>query len=156
MPQTLQLVTAFPEGTQAAKAAAEAQCPKSSTRPLAYALPLIESFLTPFPPLTPFPRLPLPRLELGVAPHIDTWPQALAVMSRPANGPRALALLAELSDEVLAAAGDGSVDMDWYAKRALVGGVYAATELYMLTDFSPVRGAGWALGFWGVGFETVR
>jgi len=27
--------------------------------------------------------------------------------------------------------------MDWYTKRALLGGVYTATELYMLTDYSP-------------------
>lgn len=42
-------------------------------------------------------------------------------------------------DDIWHGAGDRSTDMDWYTKRALLGGVYTATELYMLTDFS----AGW-------------
>ena len=95
------------------------------------------------------------RLELGVAPHIDSWPQALAALaaargvgaSGAATGgagggaaAAALALLAELADDALAlAAGDAAVGADWYGRRAAVGAAYASTELFMLTDFSPVR-----------------
>jgi ubiquinone biosynthesis protein COQ9 len=79
------------------------------------------------------------RLELGVAPHIDSWPQALALLAAPAAAPAALRALCGLADEALGAAGDGAVDLDWYAKRGAAAGVYAATELFMLTDFSPVR-----------------
>ena len=35
------------------------------------------------------------------------------------------------------AAGDTSADFNWYTKRALLAGVYTATEAFMLTDYSP-------------------
>lgn len=40
-------------------------------------------------------------------------------------------------DDIWHGAGDLSTDMDWYAKRAFLGAIYTATELYMLTDFTP-------------------
>lgn len=33
--------------------------------------------------------------------------------------------------------------MNWYTKRALLAGVYTATELYMLTDYSPGYAETW-------------
>lgn len=59
--------------------------------------------------------------------------------AHPLNAPTALKQRAVLMDDIWHGAGDRSTDMDWYTKRALLGGVYTATELYMLTDFS----AGW-------------
>ena len=53
------------------------------------------------------------------------------------NAATALKQRAVLMDDIWHAAGDRSTDMDWYTKRALLGGVYTATELYMLTDYSP-------------------
>lgn len=53
------------------------------------------------------------------------------------NAATALKQRAILMDDIWHAAGDRSTDMDWYTKRALLGGVYTATELYMLTDYSP-------------------
>ena len=40
-------------------------------------------------------------------------------------------------DDVWYAAGDISADFNWYTKRALLAGVYTATEAFMLTDYSP-------------------
>ena len=55
--------------------------------------------------------------------------------------PRAAAVgfrqIAFIVDEIWHAAGDTSTDTSWYTKRALLAGVYSATELYMLTDYSP-------------------
>ena len=42
-----------------------------------------------------------------------------------------------LIDDIWHLAGDTSVDASWYTKRAALGALYSATEVYMLTDFSP-------------------
>lgn len=42
-----------------------------------------------------------------------------------------------LVDEIWHAAGDVATDVDWYAKRAVLGAIYSVTEVYMLTDSSP-------------------
>uniref|UniRef100_A0A0D6R360 Ubiquinone biosynthesis protein n=1 Tax=Araucaria cunninghamii TaxID=56994 RepID=A0A0D6R360_ARACU len=76
------------------------------------------------------------RLEMQ-APYISKWPQALSVQAHPLNLPTSFKQRAILVDEIWHAAGDRSTDVDWYAKRTLLGGVYTATELYMLTDYSP-------------------
>ncbi|GLC40969.1 hypothetical protein PLESTB_000961500 [Pleodorina starrii] len=76
------------------------------------------------------------RLEL-LQPVIDTWPQALAVAARPSNAPHSAKLLFSLVDDLWAALGDGSTDVTWYSKRAVLAGVYASTSLYMITDYSP-------------------
>ena len=68
----------------------------------------------------------------------DSWPQALALSAQPQNATAAVARLAEAVDDVWAAVGDTSTDISWYTKRAMLAGVYSATELYMLTgDVSP-------------------
>lgn len=41
-----------------------------------------------------------------------------------------------LVDEIWHAAGDNGSEIDWYAKRAVLGGIYSAAEIYMLTDGS--------------------
>jgi ubiquinone biosynthesis protein COQ9 len=75
------------------------------------------------------------RLQIA-SPLIAQWPQAMALGARPDNLPGTLRLLAELMDEMWMLSGDRSNDWNWYTKRALLGGVYTATELYMLTDKS--------------------
>jgi ubiquinone biosynthesis protein COQ9 len=67
----------------------------------------------------------------------DTWPQALGIQSHPANLPTAVRQRAELVDDIWHACGDTSTDYNWYTKRGLLAGVYTATELFMLTDYSP-------------------
>lgn len=59
------------------------------------------------------------------------------VQANPLNVPATVKQRALLVDDIWHAAGDRSADMDWYAKRALLAGVYSTTELYMLTDTSP-------------------
>lgn len=76
------------------------------------------------------------RLEM-VAPFMDTWPQALAILARPKNVGLAATLLSDISDTIWHGIGDTSTDLQWYTKRALLAGVYTTTELYMLTDYSP-------------------
>ncbi|KAK9865342.1 hypothetical protein WJX84_002543 [Apatococcus fuscideae] len=76
------------------------------------------------------------RLEM-LAPHMDTWPQAVALMAQPSSAMVGCRQLAFIVDEIWHAAGDTSSDTSWYTKRALLAGVYASTELYMLTDYSP-------------------
>eukprot|EP00873_Tetraselmis_striata_P043192 jgi/Tetstr1/463456/TSEL_008349.t1 len=76
------------------------------------------------------------RLEMNI-PYIDSWPQALAVLTQPQNAPHSLALLTNLVDDIWHTLGDRSVDMSWYTKRGLLAGIYVSTELYMLTDSSP-------------------
>ena len=69
--------------------------------------------------------------------YADTWAQALSIQSQPRNAPKALRQLAQVTDDIWHAAGDKSTDYNWYTKRGLLASVYTATELYMLTDYSP-------------------
>nr|XP_024366742.1 ubiquinone biosynthesis protein COQ9-A, mitochondrial-like isoform X2 [Physcomitrium patens] len=83
------------------------------------------------------------RLQMQI-PFLSKWPQALSIQAHPMNAATALKQRAVLMDDIWHAVGDRSTDMDWYTKRALLGGVYAATELYMLTDYSPGHRDSWA------------
>ena len=47
-------------------------------------------------------------------------------------------------DEIWHAAGDNASDIDWYAKRTVLAGIYSTTEIYMLTDTSPDFRDTWA------------
>ncbi|KAL2621108.1 hypothetical protein R1flu_001313 [Riccia fluitans] len=76
------------------------------------------------------------RLQMQI-PYLSKWAQALSIQANPLNAPSSLKQRALLVDDIWHAAGDRSTDMDWYAKRALLAGVYSTTELYMLTDTSP-------------------
>ena len=67
----------------------------------------------------------------------DTWAQAISIRSQPRNISVTIEQLAQITDDVWHAAGDKSTDYNWYTKRGLLAGVYTATELYMLTDYSP-------------------
>ncbi|KAH9602194.1 hypothetical protein KSS87_000810 [Heliosperma pusillum] len=83
------------------------------------------------------------RLEMQ-APYITKWPQALSIQAMPANVSTSFKQRAALVDEIWHAAGDESSDLDWYVKRTVLGGVYSATEVYMLTDKSPDFRDTWA------------
>ncbi|KAF9434242.1 Ubiquinone biosynthesis protein coq9, mitochondrial [Entomortierella beljakovae] len=78
----------------------------------------------------------LTRLGM-IAPYIDRWPEALAIMGQPSNVPMSLNHLAKIVDEIWYLAGDTSADMNWYTKRASLAGIYTTTELYMTTDKTP-------------------
>jgi rpsU-divergently transcribed protein len=78
------------------------------------------------------------------APYGPGWASAMALGASPGALPTTLALLGAAVDDAWWAAGDRSVDLSWYTRRALLAGVSAATEVYMLTDSSPDRGDTWA------------
>ncbi|KAE9609935.1 hypothetical protein Lal_00006132 [Lupinus albus] len=83
------------------------------------------------------------RMEMQ-APYISTWPQALSIQAQPVNVPTSFKQRAMLMDEIWHAAGDNTSDIDWYAKRTVLGGIYSTTEIYMLTDSSPDFSDTWA------------
>ncbi|TDH68029.1 hypothetical protein CCR75_003822 [Bremia lactucae] len=75
------------------------------------------------------------RLEM-LEPVVATWPQGMAIGALPQNAPNTAKKLANLSDEIWYFAGDKSTDFSWYTKRAILAGIYASTELFMLNDKS--------------------
>jgi len=85
------------------------------------------------------------RLRLAMnGEHISSWAQALSLQTHPSNAVHALRMRSALADEVWSCVGDTSSNMDWYAKRAALLGVYSASEVYMLSDTSPGFAATWA------------
>jgi len=46
-----------------------------------------------------------------IAPYIDRWPEALAIMAQPSNVPMSLNHLAKIVDEIWYLAGDKSADV---------------------------------------------
>jgi ubiquinone biosynthesis protein COQ9 len=87
------------------------------------------------------------RLEM-LAPHIDSWPQALALLAAPASAPHAAALLFELVDDIWYASGDTSHDYSWYSKRALLAGVYVSTGRRPRAALLPAAAAVWMRQEW--------
>ncbi len=76
------------------------------------------------------------RLEI-LAPYREPVRRAFAILALPHNAPLAARLLYETVDAIWYAAGDEATDFNFYTKRTLLGGVYAATMLYWLEDRSP-------------------
>eukprot|EP01104_Vermistella_antarctica_P018311 TRINITY_DN6734_c0_g1_i3.p1 TRINITY_DN6734_c0_g1~~TRINITY_DN6734_c0_g1_i3.p1 ORF type:complete len:292 (-),score=22.64 TRINITY_DN6734_c0_g1_i3:301-1176(-) len=66
------------------------------------------------------------RLEM-VVPYADTWSQALAVIAHPTQLSNSVQSLLNVVDEIWHVAGDTSTDLDWYAKRLMIAGVYASS-----------------------------
>ena len=62
----------------------------------------------------------LTRLGM-IAPYVDRWPEALAVMGQPSNVAMSLGHLAKIVDEIWYLAGDKSADVS--------GGSFAALRL---------------------------
>ncbi|KAF2152763.1 ubiquinone biosynthesis protein COQ9 [Myriangium duriaei CBS 260.36] len=79
----------------------------------------------------------LARLQGNVdAGVVEKWSEALGWMSLAGNIPASVEELALLSDEMWYLAGDTTVDAGWYTKRASLGAVYAAAELFQSQDQS--------------------
>jgi ubiquinone biosynthesis protein COQ9 len=84
------------------------------------------------------------RISLGVEtrlhillPHREAVRRAFSFLALPQNVPLGTRLLYETVDTLWRAAGDESTDFNFYTKRGLLAGVYAATMLYWLDDRSP-------------------
>jgi ubiquinone biosynthesis protein COQ9 len=82
------------------------------------------------------------RLE-GLLPYLSHWPQALALLSQPCHLARTIRSSAQVVDEIWYLCGDRSTNSEWYSKRALLGAVYASTELFLLTDRTAKQEATW-------------
>jgi ubiquinone biosynthesis protein COQ9 len=77
------------------------------------------------------------RTRLAVlAPHREAVRASLAILALPQNTPQAARLLYATVDAMWYASGDTATDFNFYTKRALLAGVYAATTLYWLDDRS--------------------
>ncbi len=78
------------------------------------------------------------RTRLGILePHREAVRRSLAVLALPQNAPLSLKLLYDTVNAIWYAAGDTATDFNFYTKRGLLAGVYAATMLYWLDDRSP-------------------
>jgi ubiquinone biosynthesis protein COQ9 len=82
------------------------------------------------------------RLE-GLLPYLSHWPQALALLSQPCHLAKTIRSSAQVVDEIWYLCGDRSTNSEWYSKRALLGAVYASTELFLLTDRTAKQEATW-------------
>lgn len=76
------------------------------------------------------------RLRL-LEPHREAVRRALSLLALPQNLPLGARLLYDTVDALWYAAGDTATDFNFYTKRGLLAGVYAATTLYWLDDRSP-------------------
>ncbi|KAK2722249.1 hypothetical protein QYM36_002698 [Artemia franciscana] len=75
------------------------------------------------------------RLRMNIE-YIDRWHEALGLFALPQNYPMSIKRLMNLMDDIMHYSGDRSSDVSWYVKRISLGGIYKATELYMLQDYS--------------------
>jgi len=75
------------------------------------------------------------RLRYTV-PYLRSWPQAMALGLHPENVSFTTQKLHEIPAQICAAANQVDGSNVWDARVTAVGGIYAASELYMLTDYS--------------------
>ena len=77
------------------------------------------------------------RTRLAILlPHREAVRRSLALLAMPQNLALAARLLYDTVDTIWHAAGDRATDFNFYTKRGLLAGVYAATTLYWLDDRS--------------------
>ncbi len=75
------------------------------------------------------------RLEI-LAPHQEAVRRMLSWLALPQNTGLGVELLLRGVDAMWHAAGDTATDANWYTKRGLLAGVFSATTLYWLNDYS--------------------
>ena len=71
-----------------------------------------------------------------VSPHRAPARRAAGLLMRPRNVRAAARCTARTVDAIWHAAGDTSADFSWYSKRAILGAVWTATQLFWLADAS--------------------
>lgn len=83
------------------------------------------------------------RLKTGIKtrlsyqiPYQKYWPTAMSYGLHPLHFTHTLYRIHKISDHLWYVAGDNSLDINWYTKRAALSTVYATTELYMVQDNS--------------------
>lgn len=75
------------------------------------------------------------RLD-AIAGQQEALRRALAIMAMPQNAPRALQLGWHSADAMWRLAGDTATDYNYYTKRTILGGIYAATLAVFADDKS--------------------
>lgn len=75
------------------------------------------------------------RLD-ALAPHREALRRAVAILAMPQNAARAARLGWRSADAMWRLAGDTATDYNHYTKRAMLGGIYAATIAVFLNDES--------------------
>ena len=78
-----------------------------------------------------------------IAPHREAMRRALSFLALPQNTALGARLLYRTVDTIWYAIGDRSTDHNFYTKRALLAGIYAATVLYWLDDRSDGAAETW-------------
>ena len=78
------------------------------------------------------------------APHREAMRRSLSFLALPQNAALGARLLYRTADTIWYAVGDRSTDHNFYTKRALLAGVYAATVLYWVEDRSEGAIETWA------------
>jgi ubiquinone biosynthesis protein COQ9 len=79
-----------------------------------------------------------------LAPHREAMRRSLSFLALPQNAALGARLLYRTADTIWYAVGDRSTDHNFYTKRALLAGVYAATVLYWTEDRSEGAAESWA------------
>lgn len=82
------------------------------------------------------------RLEF-LAPHKEAVRKGLGVLMRPTHAIQMADITHTTVDHIWYGAGDRSADFNYYTKRGLLGGVYAATVLFWLGDTSEDNSDTW-------------
>ncbi|XP_025416082.1 ubiquinone biosynthesis protein COQ9, mitochondrial isoform X2 [Sipha flava] len=88
------------------------------------------------PELVRFLSVTIKTRLLMLQPYLNQWPQAMALLSKPSNAPRALSNLMTLVDAICYHAGDRSIDTRWYTRRIGLATIYKTSELHLLQDKS--------------------
>jgi ubiquinone biosynthesis protein COQ9 len=79
----------------------------------------------------------------ALVPHKEATRRAVSFLGLPQNAALATRLSMRSVDQMWRAAGDRASDFSYYTKRAMLGGVYASTLLYWLSDSSEGNQATW-------------
>jgi len=83
------------------------------------------------------------RLRMN-EPVLHVWPQALALAAQPQHVLESFTWTGRLVDEICWQAGDRSLNVDWYGKRAGLAYALKTSELFMLQDKSADFADTWA------------
>jgi ubiquinone biosynthesis protein COQ9 len=75
-------------------------------------------------------------LRLQAVPDREVVRRGTTLFALPQHAAEGAALIWGTADAIWTALGDTSEDLNWYSKRAILSGVYAATVLYWLGDDS--------------------
>ncbi len=85
----------------------------------------------------------LVRIRIEEAGDPEVVRRSAALFALPIHAAEGATLIWHTADLIWTLLGDTSRDINWYSKRAILSGVYAATLLYWLGDDSPGHSATW-------------